>query len=189
MLSTRLLHTTLLTLSFIVSSSTVYAADIDAGKTSAAFCLGCHGADGNSKTAQYPTLAGQRASYLESQIKAFQSGKRSSSIMQGMVAKLSKDDIKNISAYFASLKTESAGADTTLAEKGKQAFARCAGCHGSDAQGRSSIPKLAGQQPAYIAKQLLSFQSGSRKGGPMNMVTSSLSEQTIKELAAYLGSL
>ncbi len=65
----------------------------------------------------------------------------------------------------------------------------CSGCHGTTAQGRGSFPKLAGQQPEYLKKQLLSFKNGSRKGGPMNAITSSLSERDISEIAAYLGSL
>jgi cytochrome c553 len=160
------------------------------GKDKAAPCLQCHGSNGNSKSPQYPSLAGQRALYIETQLKNFQSGQRTNSIMQGMVAKLTKSDILNISAYFADLTPESAGtSDLSLAKKGEQKFAMCTGCHGSLAQGRGGFPKLAGQQPAYIEKQLLAFKSRTRKGGPMNAMTSSLSEQDIKEIAAYLGNL
>lgn len=179
----------LLFCSFFATNSFVYAADIDAGKSKAAFCLGCHGSNGNSKSPQYPTLAGQRAQYLEAQLKAFQSGQRTSSIMQGMTANLNVQDIQNLSAYFSSLNTESAGGDTALAKKGEPKTAMCKGCHGSSVEGRGSFPKLAGQQPEYIEKQLLNFKNRSRKGGPMNAVASSLSEQDIKEIAAYLGSL
>ncbi len=179
----------LILLLIFLFSGFVHAADLDAGKNKAAMCFGCHGQNGNSKVPQNPNLAGQRATYLESQIKAFQSGQRTSSIMQSMVAKLAAQDIKNISAYFASLSTESAGGTETLAIKGKDKAAMCFGCHGSSAQGRGSFPKLAGQQPDYIENQLINFKNRSRKGGPMNAIASSLSEQDFKELAAYLGSL
>ncbi|MFW5443024.1 MAG: c-type cytochrome [Methylococcaceae bacterium] len=170
-------------------SSFAHAADIDAGKNKASMCFGCHGANGNSKIPQYPSLASQRATYIESQLKAFQSGERKNSIMQSMAANFTAQDIQNISAYFASISTESAGGSEILAVKGKDKAAMCFGCHGTLAKGRGSFPKLAGQQPAYIEKQLLNFKNRSRKGGPMNAITSSLSEQNIKELAAYLGSL
>jgi cytochrome c553 len=171
----------LLLLAFLSLSSTAHAADIAAGKDKAAACLQCHGSNGNSKNPQYPSLAGQRAAYLESQLINFQTGQRTelfmdasqrtNSVMQDMVAKLTKSDISNISAYFAGLTPETAGAsDLSLAEKGEKKFGICTGCHGSSAQGRDVFPKLAGQQPKYIEKQLLDFKNGSRKGGPMNVM-------------------
>lgn len=179
-----------LILIFIFSSThSVFAADAKAGKNKAALCQGCHGIDGNSQSSQYPTLAGQRESYIEAQLKAFKSGERTNSTMQGMAANLTEEDIKNIAAHFSSLPTKSAGGDSSMAKKGENKFSMCAGCHGAKAQGRSSFPKLAGQQPEYLKKQLLNFKNGSRKGGPMNAMTSSLSEQDISEIAAYLGSL
>jgi cytochrome c553 len=181
-----------LTLFFILIFSfthSAFAADVDAGGKKATLCLGCHGANGNSKNPQYPSLAGQRASYIEAQLKAFQLGLRTNSIMQGMAVNLTEQDIKNLAAYFSSLRTEAAGGDTSLAKKGQDKFAMCAGCHGTTAQGRGSFPKLAGQQPEYLKKQLQNFKKGTRKGGPMNAITSSLSEQDINEIAAYLVSL
>ena len=180
----------LLSLAFLSLSSTAHAADISAGKDKAVVCLQCHGANGNSKNPQYPSLAGQRAMYLEAQLKNFQSGQRTNPVMQGKAAILTKSDISNISAYFAELTAEGAGtSDLSLTKKGQEKFAMCTGCHGSSAQGRGGFPKLAGQQPEYIEKQLLDFKNRSRKGGPMNAMASSLSEQDIKEIAAYLGSL
>ena len=180
----------LMLLTFFSLGSVAQAADISAGKNKAVPCLQCHGSNGNSKNPQYPSLAGQRAMYIETQLQNFQSGQRDNSIMQGMVAKLTKADISNISAYFANLKPESTGAsDLSLAKKGQKKFDMCTGCHGSLAQGRAGFPKLAGQQAKYLEKQLLDFKNRSRKGGPMNAMASSLSEQDIKEISAYLGSL
>ena len=179
----------LLFISLFSFSPFVHSADLEAGKTKATFCLGCHGENGNSKNPQYPSLAGQRANYLEYQILAFQSGKRTSPVMQGMVAKLDRQDMKNIAAYFSSLTPESAGADPVVAKKGESKTAMCKGCHGNSAEGRGGFPRLAGQHPEYLKKQLLNFKDRSRTGGPMNGVTSSLSEQDIDEITAYLGSL
>ncbi len=170
-------------------SSFVHSADLEAGKNKAAVCQGCHGEKGISKNSQYPSLAGQRANYLEYQLVAFQAGKRTSPVMQGMVANLDRQDMKNISAYFSSLTPESAGSDSGMAKKGKNKVAMCLGCHGSNAEGRGGFPRLAGQHPEYLKKQLLNFKSGARTGGPMKSMTSSLSEQDIDEISAYLGSL
>ncbi len=65
----------------------------------------------------------------------------------------------------------------------------CAGCHGAKGQGKGNYPKLAGQQPQYLIKQLLNFKNRSRKGGPMNAIASTLTEQDINQIAAYLGTL
>lgn len=179
----------LIFLSLLVGSYSIHAADINSGKNKAVMCLGCHGNEGNSINEQYPSLAGQRALYIESQLKAFQSGQRTNPVMQGMANTLKQQDIKNISAYFASLPSKSAGGDTALAKKGHAKVAMCLGCHGTSAQGRGGFPKLAGQQPEYLKKQLLNFKNRSRKGGPMNGISASLSEQDINEITAYLGSL
>jgi cytochrome c553 len=54
----------------------------------------------------YPNLAGQKAAYLESSIKAYKTQERKggqAALMYGMVAALSDDDIANLAAYFSSL--------------------------------------------------------------------------------------
>jgi cytochrome c553 len=191
MISTLLHSLSIVFICFFSLNNGAYAADIEKGKNKATFCLHCHGANGNSKSPQYPSLAGQRAAYLEAQLNAFQSGQRTTdTVMQDQVAKLSKEDISNISAYFSSLSSESAdGGNKSLAKQGQNKFAMCAGCHGQSAQGRASFPKLAGQQAEYLEKQLQNFKSRSRKGGPMNAIASSLSDQDIKEIAAFLNTL
>ena len=47
------------------SSSLMAAGNPQAGKTKAAACFACHGADGNAVDPQYPRLAGQYQGYLE----------------------------------------------------------------------------------------------------------------------------
>ena len=73
------------------------------GKTKAATCFACHGTDGNSVDPQYPRLAGQYNLYLQQVLHEYKSGQRDNPIMKGMVATLSDQDIKDISAYFSSL--------------------------------------------------------------------------------------
>jgi cytochrome c553 len=65
----------------------------------------------------------------------------------------------------------------------------CVACHGAD--GNSTItmnPKLAGQHPEYITKQLKNFKSGERKNAVMSGIAASLSEEDMANLGAYFGS-
>ncbi|GGI80991.1 c-type cytochrome [Shewanella gelidii] len=85
-------------------SMSVSAADIEAGKAKAAVCAACHGADGISMIPMYPNLKGQKAQYVEKQLKAFKDGSRADAIMAPMAAPLSDADIANLAAYYESLK-------------------------------------------------------------------------------------
>jgi cytochrome c553 len=91
------------------------AADIGAGRAKAeAVCAACHGANGISVADNIPHLAGQRAAYLEGQLRALKDGSRKNAVMNAMAAQLGADDIRNVSAFFASLPGAAAG--------GKSAF-------------------------------------------------------------------
>ena len=63
-------------------------------------CVACHGADGIGKSPQYPNLQGQKAAYLEKQLKAFRSGERKDSNMNPLSTALSDEDIAELAAYF-----------------------------------------------------------------------------------------
>ncbi|MFM8333633.1 MAG: c-type cytochrome [Candidatus Methylumidiphilus sp.] len=73
-----------------------------AGKEKAAVCGGCHGEDGNSKDPNFPRLAGQYEGYLSQALLAYKKGTRKNAIMGGMAQALSEQEIKDISAYYAS---------------------------------------------------------------------------------------
>ena len=86
------------------------------------------------------------------------------------------------------------------AAQGASLFAsRCADCHGAAGQGRSGenisqggagiYPRLAGQQPGYIYRQLFSFTHGWRQSPQMQRMASGLADQDIMDLAVYIGSL
>lgn len=73
------------------------------------------------------------------------------------------------------------------AAAGQSKAALCAGCHGAD--GNSGInpewPKLAGQVPQYIVKQLHDFKAGRRSDQAMSPMAQPLTSQDIEDLAAY----
>jgi cytochrome c553 len=166
-----------------------FAADPEAGKMKASACFSCHGQEGNSSNPLYPTLAGQQPDYIKNQLNAFKNSQRNNPIMLGMAKGLSAADIDNLASYFSGIKTKSAGGDTALTQQGSGKASQCFGCHATKAQGRGMFPKLAGQHPAYLAKQLQDFKKGERKSGPMQAITSNLSDSDIAQLSAYLGSL
>lgn len=76
------------------------------GKTKAATCFACHGADGNAVDPQYPRLAGQYKLYMIQVLHEYKDGQRDNAIMKGMVATLSDQDIEDVAAYFSSLPTK-----------------------------------------------------------------------------------
>lgn len=167
----------------------VSAADITAGEQKAANCLGCHGPKGKSSNAQWPNLAAQQSTYIVNQLNAFKTGTRNNPMMQSMAANLSDEDINNLAAYYFSQPPVSAGGDPNLAKSGKTKAGMCLGCHGSTAEGNGQFPRLAGQHPDYLAKQLSNFKEGVRKNGHMQAIAGTLSEDDMKALAAYFGSL
>ena len=57
-----------------VHASSLVDGDAAAGKSKAATCSACHGAEGNSQNPAWPNIAGQNAKYLVAQLKAFQPG-------------------------------------------------------------------------------------------------------------------
>lgn len=82
------------------------AADAEAGKAISGVCVACHGQNGVSQVPIYPNLAGQKAQYLESALKAYKNGERSggqSALMVPQAKNLSDEDIANLAAYYASL--------------------------------------------------------------------------------------
>jgi cytochrome c553 len=79
-----------------------HAADVEAGKAKVrSVCAACHGANGVSVSDTIPNLAGQKAAYLEVQLKALKDASRKNAIMNAIAAQLSNDDIANVAAFFS----------------------------------------------------------------------------------------
>lgn len=92
----------------VLSATPVWAAgDAAAGaKKAQEVCAACHGEGGAKPTTpDYPVLAGQHADYIRHSLRAYQTGKRKNAIMAGMAAPLTKKEIADLAAYYASQKT------------------------------------------------------------------------------------
>jgi cytochrome c553 len=166
-------------------------------------CAACHGADGNSPLPMNPSLAGQHPEYLFKQLKEFKSGNRNNAVMMGMVAGLSAEDMRNLSAYYAAQKlSEAAAKDKDLVAQGRKLFrggnlatgvGACAGCHSPNGAGiPTQYPRLASQHPEYVVAQLKAFRAGERANDTNNMMRAVAARLTDKEIAAvaeYLSGL
>jgi cytochrome c553 len=73
----------------------------------------------------------------------------------------------------------------------KKATQVCAACHGLDGNGGAdpTWPRLSGQIPEYLLTQLQRFKSGARENPIMKGMVAALSDQDMKDLAAYYASL
>jgi cytochrome c553 len=172
-------------------------------------CATCHGADGNSVAPVNPKLAGQIPEYMAKQLMNFRPGKdsksaeRPSAIMATFAAALSAEQMRDVSAYYASQKLvpdKARNKDTIelgrsifragIAEKNVPA---CAGCHGPAGAGVPiQYPVIAGQFGEYIESQLKAFRSGERANDPNRMMrttASRLSDLEIKAVADYIAGL
>ncbi len=76
------------------------------------------------------------------------------------------------------------------AAAGKTKSAVCVACHGPDGNSPANPvwPKLAGQHPSYLVKQLTELKSGARKDQTMSPMAAPLSDQDMQDLAAYFSS-
>ncbi|CAN4266122.1 COG2863 Cytochrome c553 [Methylophilaceae bacterium] len=87
-------------------------------------------------------------------------------------------------------KTESV-ATTALPAVNKQAVDQivqgvCAACHAADGNSAISLnPKLAGQHPEYLLKQLTNFKEGTRANAVMSGMVANLTTEDMQNLAAY----
>jgi cytochrome c553 len=80
--------------------------------------------------------------------------------------------------------------DPDVAHRNKTAM--CIGCHGIPGYKTAfpavyHVPKIAGQQPAYIVAALKAYKAGERSHPSMRGIAGSLSDQDMADLAAYYG--
>lgn len=161
-------------------------------------CTMCHGARGVSQTT-IPNLAGQYPEVILKQLSDYQSGVRTSSIMQAIAAKLSARDVTDLAIYYASLARSSPPHDALSTGtapplvNGADAMrniASCASCHGG-VDRKLGAPWLDGLPQEYLAAQLTAFASGARKNdshAQMRNMARQLTRAEIDALATFYAS-
>lgn len=94
-----------------------------------------------------------------------------------------------VAAALAVMGTASSAFAAGDAAAGQAKAAACAACHGPDGNSfNPEWPKLAGQHPDYIVKQLKDFKAGVRQNPLMSPMAAPLSDQDILDLAAFFSS-
>jgi cytochrome c553 len=78
----------------------------------AAACAACHGQNGISVNAAWPTLAGQHEDYLLNALHQYRDGTRGDPIMSAQAALIAEEDVKKLARYFSRLE----GLETTKPE-------------------------------------------------------------------------
>jgi cytochrome c553 len=183
-----------------IADDTDAAAQLRAQKLAITVCGSCHGPTGNSMQPKFPRLAGQKASYLAAQLKAFRAQTRGDpdaiSFMWGMAAELDDATIEALASYYAAQKAQpSSSGGSLLIAPGREIYEHgishegvpaCSSCHGPDARGLQEFPRLAGQHAQYVLKQLASFQSNMRNVAVMHGVAQNLRAPEMQAVAAYL---
>jgi cytochrome c553 len=168
-------------------------------------CMACHGMDGNSLNGKIaPKIAAQNARYLTIQLNKFKDGVRKNTLMQGIAASLSAEDMDNLGIYFSEQKLQlSAATSNGVGSMGEKIFRAgikdsgvpaCASCHGPAGHGVPNLyPRLNAQHSDYILSQLNHFRVLEDKPGtvyaPMRAISVKLTEQEMKAVADYIQGL
>ena len=172
--------------------------------TAVQVCSTCHDIDGNSVSPNFPRLAAQQPAYLIAQMENFRGQHRSDpagfEYMWGLSHHLTDDQIKGLAEYFSKqVATANAPVDAKLVAAGKEIFEKglpekeappCMACHGPQAQGLASFPRLANQHQDYLMKQLQVFQrTDQRPNTPMTQIAHLISHEEMEAVTGYLQSL
>lgn len=177
----------------LATPSALAAGDPEAGRIKAETCIGCHGIPNYTNT--YPTynvpkIGGQHAERIVAALQAYQSGARQHPTMSAQAASLSDEDIQDIAAYLSGIEGGESEPDRGGdVEAGKQKAETCAACHTVDGQSPNPMyPILASQYADYLVHALRSYKTGQRKDPIMSTLAAPLTDEDIKDLAAWFAS-
>jgi cytochrome c553 len=177
------------------------AADQSAAELVNERCGACHGVRGQSTSPIFPSLAGQNAQYIVKQLQDFQSKKRASDTMAPQVVGLTPKNITELAELFAGMPARVGRvSDEDLLAVGRYIYTKgntwsgvppCASCHGANAHGTATLPRLAGQNARYLSSQLQDFNQRARTNDNevMHLVASRLTELELKAVTDYLTQL
>ena len=186
-------------LALAIAAGPATAGDAARGAQKAAVCGACHGMTGSSVNPEWPSLAGQPASFIVSQLRQFKDGTRVNPLMTPMAAPLTDEDMADLAAHFAQQTPAGLEADPSNWKAGERLFrggdaARgipaCIACHGPQGRGNApaAYPALRAQHAVYTYNQLVAYASGARQSAGseiMQVVASQLTDEEMRALASY----
>lgn len=164
-------------------------------------CSTCHGAEGQSSSPIFPSLAAQNQQYLVKQLQDFKAKKRVSDTMAPQVVDLTDENITGLAAFFSGKPAKvNRVSDQDLLPVGRYIYTKgnswssvpaCITCHGEKAYGTTTLPRLAGQNARYLMGQLKDFNQRTRTNDneAMHLVASRLTELEAKAVTDYLSQL
>lgn len=177
-------------------------------------CFKCHGTGGVSRIPSRPTIAGQSADYVASQLHAFRRAAlsvkpdtkaqvRSDPIMSHMAEGMNEKQIWPLAQAVSALACDGGAAPDQQPKPlvMPKTGARCVACHGADGVANSpGIPNLAGQQRAYLRRELLLIREAAWGAAPreneswrshpiMEREAARISISDVDALARYYASL
>jgi cytochrome c553 len=188
-------------------STAIVAGASDAPRAVRDVCWRCHGVNGTGRDpGAFPSLAGQRAAYLENSLRAFRDSMRFSGVMREIAAQLSDGLMREIGIYYERLPargTDATTVDASAAERGRtiattgvpdRDIPACGECHGpTQAPKNAAYPKLSAQHVRYLMSQLALLQERRRGGSPhvnlMHVFVDRLKPNEIRDVAQYYAAL
>jgi cytochrome c553 len=133
-------------------------------------------------------LGGQHPEYIVLALQAYKTKQRPHLTMQAQTAGLSDQDMQDVAAYFANLGEARTGPAVTSGDagRGREKASTCVACHGETGISLTNEwPNLAGQYESYLVRTLAQYKSGLRKNAVMAGLVLTLSDQDMKDLAAF----
>ena len=129
------------------------------------------------------------------QLIMFRDGRRKDPQMAPFAANLSDTDMSELSAFYAAQVARAKPAQTdprrvaagqTLAQNNN-----CLSCHGPGLMGQNLVPRVAGQDAAYLKKRLAGYRTKTTSDldGMMTMIAQSLSDEDIENLVHFMASV
>ena len=153
-------------------------------KEALAPCVKCHGEDGIGDSPITPSLAGQDLAYMVNALRAYKDGTRDDDTMTPRAKKLDDVAMNSLSAYYAGLDPKPVNIPRPLSpESGPRNAIAVMGSNGNST--RPEVPALAAQRLDYLEAALSAYQSGARKSSEMTAMSSILTPDDIKGLAAH----
>jgi cytochrome c553 len=167
-----------------VKAATKASGDANAGKAAAAVCGGCHGETGVSTSPATPSLAGQDADYIVAATKAYKDGSRKAEPMKGPAEAVDDKTLANVAAFYASQTPQAPAVRKPLGLD--EWVSRCDRCHGVNGNSTDPmVPALASQRADWLEPVLHAYRTGARKSTAMSAMSATLSDEDVKDLAAY----
>ena len=155
-------------------------------------CTSCHGADGIPVHPEAPIINGQHEGYVYFQLRDYKQGSRKHDTMSAIVADLSRQDLKDLAAFYAKQPwprtQQRAQEGDELRAETAAASGLCKECHLGGYLGDGTVPRLSGQLQSYLDRTMKDFKTKERGNNPaMSSLLGTYPDEDLEAIARYLG--